>query len=205
MIGERIGACAIGVNAAPRTREYDGIPAFYAADMRISALLSAAVLTGAVYRPAQTLAAYYTAGSTLRAVYQHEHILPVTADTKDNSSMFTHIHSNIETRSGETEELVFHVADKDGNAADLTGAAAEYRIARRAGDTALLSCTSADGGGIVIEDNAVTVTFDTAALTQNEKPLLGDFFAQLRITVNDRTLVVAEGPISIAPVVLPAL
>lgn len=205
MIGSSIGTQTIGGNSAsyPPSAK-NGIRGIYAADTQIAAVLSTAVFTGAVYSGVKGAAAHYIPTRSLHAVYASKYILFMTAGTKDDSIMFTHIHGNIETRSGETAELIFNVTDKDGNAADLAGAAAEYRIARRAGDAALLTCTSAADGGIVIDDNAVTVTLDTAALTQDEKPMLGDFFAQLRITVGGRTLVAAEGPISILPVILPA-
>lgn len=132
----------------------------------------------------------------LRACLSHEQ--------NEDEEMNTYIHGTIEARSGEWIEINFNVSDADGNAVDLTEASAEYRIARRAGDAALISRHSGESGGISIGDNIVNVTVDTAALVQGGKPLLGDFFAQLMITLDGRTLVAAEGPISISPVVLPA-
>lgn len=118
--------------------------------------------------------------------------------------MHTSIHPLIEIRSGETAELVFTITDAAGASIDLGGASAEYRLARRAGERAALSLHSAADGGIALEDSAAIVSIDTAALVQNGKPLLGDFLGQLRLTIGGRTLVAAEGPLCLHPVILPA-
>lgn len=207
MTGQSIGAQAIGFGAAAAARQTSaGQPAVFAAQIFLAAPLSPAAAAGALYVPGQSHIAIIAPHTNTAAIWAATHRLHISThhdSRKDDSTMYTHIHGNIETRSGERAELVFSVTDKDGNAADLTDAAAEYRLARRAGDTALLTCHSEIGGGITIADNIVTVSFDTGTLTQAGKALLGDFFAQLRITVDERTLVVAEGPISIAPVILP--
>jgi hypothetical protein len=118
--------------------------------------------------------------------------------------MHTRIHPLIEVRSGETADLVFSVTDESGAGVDLAGASAEYRLARRAGERALLTLHSGAAGGIVLDGEAASVSLDTNALVQNGKPLLGDFFGQLRLTLGGRTLVVAEGPLCLHPVILPA-
>lgn len=118
--------------------------------------------------------------------------------------MHTEIHPLLDMRSGERAVLVFNVRDGAGMPVDLSEAEAEYRIARRAGERALLTLHSGDGGGIALDGSAARVSIDTALLAQNGRALLGDFFAQLRLTVDEVTLIAAEGPLCIHPVILPA-
>lgn len=117
--------------------------------------------------------------------------------------MYTRLHPLIDIRSGETADLSFAVTDAAGASLDLGGASAEYRIARRAGEPALTSLSS-DAESITIGGGYVTAHVDTGVLIQNGKPVLGDCFGQLRLTLGGRTLVVAEGPLCIHPVILPA-
>ncbi|MDP2204758.1 MAG: hypothetical protein Q8K65_00460 [Alphaproteobacteria bacterium] len=118
--------------------------------------------------------------------------------------MHTGIHPPIDIRSGEMAELVFTVTDGAGAGIDLGGAAAEYRLARRAGERALLTLHSGEDGGVTIDSETVTVSLDTAALVQNGKAMLGDFFGQLRLTIGGRSLVAAEGNLCLHPIILPA-
>ncbi|MFN7115006.1 MAG: hypothetical protein ACK4PK_11685 [Alphaproteobacteria bacterium] len=118
--------------------------------------------------------------------------------------MHTGIHPPIDIHSGETAELVFTVTDGAGAGIDLGGAAAEYRLARRAGARAILTLHSGDSGNVAIDAETVTVSLDTGALVQNGQPMLGDFFGQLRLTIGGRTLVAAEGTLCLHPVILPA-
>ena len=204
MTGRGIGLHAIGMIDAPaQTHAPRGNTAVFMPAIHIAGVFSNAVNIAARYIPAHTATAPFICAALTSGVWAPRHFLHIETDRKDDTTMHTHIHGNIEARSGEPVEIAFNVTDKDGNAIDLTSATAEYRLARRAGDVALLTCSS-DDGDIIAEDNRVTVTFDSAALTQGGQPLMGDFFGQLRITKDARTLVVAEGPISIAPVILPA-
>lgn len=118
--------------------------------------------------------------------------------------MHTAIHPLVEVRSGETFTLVFNITDAAGLPLDLDGAAAEYRIARRAGERALVTRTSGPAGGIVFTESAAHVDIDTGDLQSGDAPLLGDFLGQLRLTIDAHTLVAAEGPLCIHPVILPA-
>lgn len=118
--------------------------------------------------------------------------------------MHTAIHPLVEVRSGEIFTLVFNITDAAGQAVDLTDAAAEYRIARRAGECALVTLESSPAGGIIFTESAAHVGIDTAQLQSGSAPLLGDFFGQLRLTIGGQTLVAAEGPFCIHPVILPA-
>lgn len=109
-------------------------------------------------------------------------------------------HPLIQTHSGEDIRLAFHVTDVNGNALDITAAAAHYKIARRAGDAALLTKTEADD--IALAGHIATVSLNTADLTAGGAPQIGDFWGQLTLTLDDMTLVVAEGPLSVAPVII---
>ena len=113
--------------------------------------------------------------------------------------MQTSLHPLIETHTGEDVEIAFHVTDGAGNDVDLGAATASYKIARRAGDAAVL--TKTNGSGITLSDNTATVAFNTAELADGDTPLLGDFFGQLTLTIGGVTLVVAEGPIAVDPVI----
>ncbi|HRJ66925.1 MAG TPA: hypothetical protein PLW48_07280, partial [Alphaproteobacteria bacterium] len=118
--------------------------------------------------------------------------------------MHTAIHPLIDVRSGERFEIIFSVNDGAGAAITLDGAGAEYRLARRAGERALISLNSNAEGGITLAGSTAHITVDTAELSAGGKPMLGDFFGQLRLSIGGQTLVAAEGPICIHPVILPA-
>jgi len=108
-------------------------------------------------------------------------------------------HPLIRTHSGEDIVLAFHVTDAAGVALDLTEAAATYKIARRAGESALLVKTQEDG--IVLSGGTATVSLNTAALAADGQPLIGDFWGQLTLSLNGATQVAAEGPLAVAPVI----
>lgn len=161
----------------------------------------------AVAAAASEQSAIYARCVNLDAIWQRQRGLDIQIKSnggKEDGHMYTHIHGTIEMRSGERAELVFNITDHDGATVDLTEASAEYRVARRAGEAALMVCTSEENGGIVMTGSAATVTVDTNTLAQGGKPLMGDFFAQLRITLDERMLIVAEGVINVAPVIGPA-
>ena len=113
--------------------------------------------------------------------------------------MYTVTHSLLRAKAGEPVRLSVTVTDKSGTAVDLTGASAVYKIARHAGDTALLTIT--DANGITLSGNIATVDVNTADLKNSSVQLLGDFFGQLQITQNGDSLFVAEGPLCLDPVI----
>ena len=113
--------------------------------------------------------------------------------------MYTVVHPLVETHTGEAVRLVFTVTDQAGTAVSLSGASAIYKIARHAGDAALLVKT--ETAGIALSGNTATVSFNTSELTSGGAALLGDFFAQLQVTKSGDSLIVAEGPLSVAPVI----
>lgn len=114
--------------------------------------------------------------------------------------MYTISHSLIETHSGEPVKIIFTVTDQLGAPVTVVGATATYKLARRSGEAALLTKTQADG--ITLSSNTAIVEFNTASLLDGASALLGDFFGQLKITKDGDTLVVAEGPLYVASVIL---
>lgn len=113
--------------------------------------------------------------------------------------MHTAVHGLIRLKAGEPATLIFTVTDREGLPVDLSGAQARYKLARRAGDAALLTLT--DGGGIALAANVATVSLETAELTGPDGALTGDFLGQLTLVKDGAGLVVAEGPVSVEPVI----
>jgi hypothetical protein len=113
--------------------------------------------------------------------------------------MHTLIHGLIEAKTGEPVLITFTITDRNGTAVLVDGAAATYKIARRAGEVALVTKTEVDG--ITLSSNTAIVALNMGELTDGAEALLGDFFAQLRITMDGDGLVVAEGPIHVAAVI----
>lgn len=114
--------------------------------------------------------------------------------------MYTITHELIKTHSGEPVKIIFTVTNQSGSAVTVAGAEATYKISRRDGNAALLTKTG--GGGITLSSNTAIVEFNTGELTDGGELLLGDFFGQLKITKNGDGLVVAEGPLHVAPVII---
>lgn len=108
-------------------------------------------------------------------------------------------HDLISAKSGEPVRITFTVTDQNGAAVFVEGASASYKIARHAGDPALLSKT--ETAGIALSGSTATVAFNTAEIVADGSPLLGVFFAQLKIIKDGDALIVAEGPIQIDPVI----
>jgi hypothetical protein len=209
MTSRGIGLCAVGIPIIdPLPADPCALQACFAGRLPLSAYFSAAAPLRACAATGVQSDARYTIQRDIDAAWTFRRILQVSIRKprrKDDRHMYTHIHSAIETRSGEKAELVFNVTDHEGNAVDLSAASAEYRLARRAGEAAIAVYNSEENGGITLEGNLAKVMLDTNDVMQSGKPLLGDFFGQLRVTVDDRMLVAAEGVINIAPVILPAV
>lgn len=107
--------------------------------------------------------------------------------------------NTVEAHAGEPVEISFPLTDIDGADIDLTGAAAEFRIARRNGDAALLIVADDD---IDIAGSTVVASFQTADLVNGAlEQLTGRFFGQLFVTKSGDTLVVAEGFIIVRPII----
>jgi hypothetical protein len=115
--------------------------------------------------------------------------------------MYTITHRLIETHTGEPVKITFTVTDQAGAPVTVASATAVYKIARRLGEAALLTKTDADG--ITLSGSTAIVEFNTGELVDDDEvPLLGDFAGQLLITKDGDGLIVAEGQINIAPVIL---
>lgn len=113
--------------------------------------------------------------------------------------MYTVTHPLIDTKTGEPVTLAFHITNRAGAPLDVSAGSAVYKIARRAGETAILNVT---GDDIMLDGTTVTVSFNTGDIAQAGTPLMGDFLGQLTLTLDGVGLVVAEGPISIRPVIV---
>ncbi len=61
--------------------------------------------------------------------------------------------------------------------------------------------TKTDTDGITLSSNTAEVAFNTGELSDSGAGLIGDFFAQLKITKDGDSLIVAEGPLHIAPII----
>lgn len=131
-------------------------------------------------------------------IYDKRISLPATAHL-ENKTMHTARHGIIATKTGEPVEIVFTVTDQAGNAVELDGASATYKIARRAGETALL--TKTENNGVALAANLAIISFHTAELADENGALTGDFFAQLTITIDGEGLIVAEGTVSVCGVI----
>lgn len=115
--------------------------------------------------------------------------------------MYTVTHDPIEVNAGEAVSITFTVVDQAAVAVSVATATASYKIARKKGDTAILTKTQA--AGITLASNTAVVAFDTASLVNADADqLYGEFIGQLTITKDGFDLVVAEGTISVAPVVI---
>jgi hypothetical protein len=110
--------------------------------------------------------------------------------------MYTVTHPPIAAKTGENVRIVFTITDRQGNAVDVSGAEATYRIARRAGEAALLEKTETNG--VMLASNTAAVDFSTADLADADGPMTGDFLGQLAMTMDGDGLVVAEGTITIS-------
>lgn len=114
--------------------------------------------------------------------------------------MYTVAHELLAAKSGEPVRIVFTVTDQNGSAVSLAGASAAYKIARGAGDAALL--TKTNPSGITLSGNTATVEFLTSDIRDAAgNPLFGEFLGQLKITKGSDGLYVAEGPLLVEPVI----
>lgn len=152
----------------------------------------------ACWMPAHPITACFAAATHFDATYTP--LFNITGLFKaEEPAMPALQHKLVDTKTGDDISLVFDIRDANGDAVDLTTAAITYKISRRAGDAALL--TKTQDSGIARSGSIATVSFNTAEMTADDAPLIGDFFGQLRVTLNDISLVVAEGPIAIEPVI----
>lgn len=110
--------------------------------------------------------------------------------------MHTVTHAPLSAKTGEPVRIVFTVTDLAGEAVALDGADAVYRLARRAGEAAILEVSSPDG--IMLGGNTAEVEFDTNDIADAGGPLTGDFTGQLTVTKDGAGLVVAEGIVRVS-------
>mgnify|MGYP003387352246 CR=1 FL=1 len=118
--------------------------------------------------------------------------------------MDTALHDRFTAKAGEPVRLIFNVVDQDGNAVTLTDISAVYKIARRAGQSAIMTLTQEDAG-ITVSGSTVTVEYNTEDVNDGSTDAVqfyGLFFDQLQITEDDDALYVCEGEFVIEQVIL---
>lgn len=113
--------------------------------------------------------------------------------------MHTAVHGLISAKAGEPVRIIFTVTNADGAEVDVSGASAVYKIARRAGEAALLTRTHEEG--ILLSGNMAVVEFDTGDLADDNGQMTGDFVGQLTVAMDGDSLVVAEGPVHVGAVI----
>jgi len=113
--------------------------------------------------------------------------------------MHTVTFDEITAHAGEPVQITFTVTNQSGTAVSLAGAAATFKIARTENSAAI--ATKTESAGIVLSGNAAVVSFNTNELVSGASQLLGDFFAQLKITKSGDSLVAAEGRLHVKPVI----
>lgn len=97
----------------------------------------------------------------------------------------------IDIYEGESAQVNFTILDRGGNRQDLTGATAEYRIARRVYGLGGVAEYAA-GSGVSIADGVVSVDF-----TVTDALVAGEYEDQLRITKDGKTLIASTGRVNI--------
>lgn len=114
--------------------------------------------------------------------------------------MYTVTHELLIAKAGEPVRIIFTVTDQNGAAVTLSGASAAYKIARGAGEAAIL--TKTDSSGITLSGNTATVEFSTGDIKDADSAqLFGEFIGQLKITKSGDGLYVAQGPLLIERVI----
>jgi len=113
--------------------------------------------------------------------------------------MHTTVFDTIVTHAGEPVSITFTITNQSGQAVNVDGATATFKIARQPGGTALL--TKTQGSGITLSGNTAVITFSTSGLVDGGAQLIGDFFAQLKITKSGDSLIAAEGRIQVDAVI----
>jgi|GEM_PF-1511789 len=179
MTGEHaIGAQCIGANNTAHSPQAQGF--------------------AACWMPVQPLRAFFALFIGIMAT--HNPVFNINGFFKtEEADMPALQHTLVDTKTGDDISLVFDIRDAHGDAVDLTSASITYKLSRRAGDDSLL--TKTQDSGIACSGSVATVTFNTAEIAAEGAPLIGDFFGQLRVTLGGISQVVAEGPITIEPII----
>lgn len=98
----------------------------------------------------------------------------------------------VDLYEGENGEITFKIMDAAGNAVDLSGATAAYKIARRGYGPGAVATYATGGSGITIEGNKVTV-----ALAITDSLVAGTYDDQLTLTKDGKTVVASAGRFNI--------
>lgn len=118
--------------------------------------------------------------------------------------MYTVEFPMIRAKYGEQVQMVLPVTDRNGEVIpeeDYAGATAEFKVARRVQDAAVLTKTEADDIEIDAVNSKLVIDFNTDEITPTEIQSHIVFFAQVSLTIDGVKLWVAEGNIRIDPVI----
>lgn len=112
--------------------------------------------------------------------------------------MYTVFHAQVTAKVGEPIRIVYTVKDNAGATVDVSsGVTGTYKIARRAGEAALLTLTTE----LIFSGSTVTVAYNTNQVLSSTVQCLGDFFDQLKLVKTGDTLYICEGIVTIDPVI----
>lgn len=101
--------------------------------------------------------------------------------------------------SGEHRVLEIAIVDADGDAVDLTGATVEWRLARSARGTPVISKTTVDSGGVEIT-GAEAGLAEVTLVGADTEALEGDYYHEARVVDSgDRPATVLYGTATIKP------
>ena len=106
-------------------------------------------------------------------------------------------------KAGEELQMTFNITDDSGTPLNVDGATATLKLARLAGDPAIVTYTDTDG--VTLSGSTAVGLIKTADLLDDDSPqnqLFGDFSAQLKIVKASQPLYVAEGLICVDAVIL---
>lgn len=112
--------------------------------------------------------------------------------------MFTAENDKIEAHANERVQITYNVTDAEGNPVDCTTATGSFKIGREMGSTTLL--TKSSSPGLVFSGTQAIATFNTNEVQEKGAQALGNFFAQLRISIGGIDLVSAKGRVIIQAV-----
>jgi len=102
--------------------------------------------------------------------------------------------ASFEMHAGDTKTLLITIVDEDGAAANLTGAALRYVMARGANP---LVVKTTSGGEITIAANVATVPL----LAADTAPLDGMYFHEMELIQGSDKATVLTGTVTISPTV----
>lgn len=105
------------------------------------------------------------------------------------------INQDFEIFAGENKQLNFTITDESGEAADISGSAAVWVLARISGEPNILVQKTIAGGGITINQNVFSVLLDDV----DTDILNGKYRHELRMQKDGAESVLAIGQVIVYP------